>query len=122
MFIRRSTYRALQQRTETYRQAELNIRRTLSTLVSASARAAAQFVAADDRTNATERRLDRALRACARYRFELADTARYLRALERRTRLLEQQLDDALGLNSPEVAAGFLWQERRQDKRDGVKA
>ncbi|TFE42476.1 hypothetical protein E3E14_25160 [Streptomyces sp. ICN441] len=114
MFIRRSTYQALCRRAETYRQAELNARRALAALVGTSARAAEQFVAADDRTNATEHRLDRALRACARYRSELADTAR-------RTRRLEQQLDDALGLNTPGVTAGSLWQERRADKRTGPK-
>lgn len=109
MFIRRSTYRTLIARAETYRQAELNARRTVTTLVGNSARAAEEFIDADDRTNAVERRLDRELKACARYRAALPKS-------EKQARDLQARLDDLLGLNAPGIVAGALWQERRTDK------
>lgn len=114
MFIRRSTYRTLLARTETFRKAELNARRTVQTLVGNSARAAEQFVDADDRTNAVEHRLDRALKACARYRAAL-------RKSEKQARDLQARLDDLLGLNTPGVLDGARWQERRTDKPKVVK-
>lgn len=55
-------------------------------------------------------RLDRALRACARYRSELADAQRLIRDQQR-------QLDDLLGLNEVGVEMGLTWQSRRADKR-----
>lgn len=55
-----------------------------------------------------ERRLERAVRACARYR-----TAG--RREERRADRLQQRLDDACGLNRAEVAEGRNWQQTRQD-------
>lgn len=53
-------------------------------------------------------RLDRALRACARYRAELVRTGRDMSRLQAR-------LDDACGLNSAAVQAGQDWQGRRVD-------
>lgn len=58
-------------------------------------------------------RLHRVLRACARYRIQVAARDRMIRAQQR-------QLDDALGLNIPEILAGANWQERRADKREWV--
>lgn len=52
-------------------------------------------------------RLDRALRACARYRVEQTH----------RANLLQARLDDALDLNSPRVADGRHWQATREDHR-----
>jgi hypothetical protein len=40
----------------------------------------------------------------------------HMAGLERRIEHLEQQLDDALGLNDPAVRAGAAWQSRRMDK------
>ena len=57
-----------------------------------------------------EKRLDRALKACARY----LDA---YHAEKRRTAHLQRRLDDATGLNSAAVIAGARWQERRDDKR-----
>ncbi|MGW0552327.1 hypothetical protein [Streptomyces altiplanensis] len=62
----------------------------------------------------TLRRLRRAVRACARYRHELAAQARRIRSLE-------GQLDDLLGLNNPTILDGAHWQDRRTDKPRGVK-
>ncbi len=56
-----------------------------------------------------ERRLQRALKACRRYRAGLAEQTR-------RGDQLQAQWDDLLGLNRPEVAAGETWQERREPK------
>jgi len=55
-------------------------------------------------------RLGRALIACAVYRQQIAADARLIREQQRR-------LDDALGLNSPDVLAGINWQATREDKR-----
>lgn len=55
-------------------------------------------------------RLNRALRACARYRIQVA-------ARERMIRTQQKQLDAALGLNEPEITAGANWQKRRVDKQ-----
>lgn len=103
MFIRRSIYEQLLDRVETYRQAELRARRALAKLLGSS-------------RYTTHERLDRILRACARYRQEAA-------VLQRRIRHLEARLDDAMGLNQAGVAEGARWQERRHDKpRQGVSA
>lgn len=79
-----------------------------------SAKIAEKFVAADERTAAVEKRLDRALNACRRYRATIARRDRRIHHLERR-------LDDLLGLNKAGVAEGALWQERRTDKPKVVK-
>lgn len=102
MFIRRSTYEQLLARTESYREAELRARRTLTRLLAS-------------RRYTTHERLDRVLRACARYRQDAA-------VLQRRVRHLEAQLDDAMGLNQSGIVDGARWQERRHDKlrRPGV--
>lgn len=64
----------------------------------------------DGNAPVTRRRLNRALRACARYRLKLATRAHIINHLQ-------QQLDDALGLNTPEILAGTNWQKHRADKR-----
>ncbi|WAL93935.1 hypothetical protein [Streptomyces sp. Je 1-369] len=59
-------------------------------------------------------RIDRLIRACVRYR---ADLARGSRDLTR----LQTRLDDVLGLTAPAVEAGANWQKRRSDTfRGGV--
>ncbi|MFE2384455.1 hypothetical protein [Streptomyces misionensis] len=63
-----------------------------------------------DANLAVARRLTRALRACARYRAALA-------AERHRADRLQERLDDALGLNTPAVAAGAMWRDRRTDKK-----
>lgn len=57
-------------------------------------------------------RIERLLRACIRYRAQLATEARDLRHLQGR-------LDHLLGLDSPAITAGADWQKRRQDKKEG---
>ncbi|APY88216.1 hypothetical protein DCW30_05640 [Streptomyces alfalfae] len=56
-------------------------------------------------------RIERLLKACVRYRAELATAARDIARLQDR-------LDDCLGLTAPEVEAGAGWQKRRQDLTD----
>lgn len=58
-------------------------------------------------------RLHRALRACARYRDNEAKLARHAARLQER-------LDHAVGLDSPALDEGALWQDRRHDKVKGV--
>lgn len=55
-------------------------------------------------------RIDRVLRACARYRAAHA-------AERRRADRLQHRLDDALGLNHPAITDGRNWQHTRQDKQ-----
>ncbi|WP_225825661.1 hypothetical protein [Streptomyces naphthomycinicus] len=62
-----------------------------------------------DANLAVARRLTRALRACARYRKALA-------AEQRRADQLQRRLDDDLGLNTPAIAVGETWQDRREQK------
>lgn len=57
-----------------------------------------------------ESRLARLVRACARYRAELAAETRQVGHLQAR-------LDDALGLNTAGIKLGRGWQDRREDKR-----
>lgn len=57
-----------------------------------------------------ELRLARVLRACVRYRADLA-------AETRRADRLQRRLDDALGLNTAGIELGSGWQSRREDKR-----
>ncbi|MER8158118.1 hypothetical protein [Streptomyces sp. NPDC094472] len=59
------------------------------------------------------RRLDRALRACARYRADVDGQARLIRNQQ-------QLLDTFHGLDTPAVAEGEHWQQRRHDKISGV--
>jgi len=54
-------------------------------------------------------RLDRMVRATARYRAALA-------AETRRADRLQARLDNALGLDHPAIDAGAQWQDRRTDK------
>lgn len=65
--------------------------------------------------SATAIRLERALRACVRYRAELASQTRLVRDQQR-------QLDQLLGLDAPAVVAGANWQQRRHDKRKEYSA
>lgn len=55
------------------------------------------------------RRLDRALRACARYRSDADGQTRLIRSQQ-------DLLDRLYGLNDPDVIAGEHWQHRRIDK------
>ena len=57
----------------------------------------------------TALRLERAIRACAGYRAELANQSRLIRNQQR-------QLDQLHGLNTPPVLAGAHWQQPRSDK------
>ncbi|WP_266390210.1 hypothetical protein [Streptomyces sp. NBC_01619] len=77
-------------------------------MIDKSARATERHAAADDRINAGERRLDRALRACARYRRAQRDRDRYIMILQRR-------LDDAVGLNS-----AVFWPKSSPDELRGA--
>lgn len=43
-------------------------------------------------------------------------------AEQKRANRLQQRLDDALGLNTPAMADGARWQERRQDKPKEARA
>lgn len=58
-------------------------------------------------------RLDRALRACARYRDAESKLAR-------QNALLQNSYDHAVGLDSPAIEDGARWQERRPDKARGI--
>jgi hypothetical protein len=58
---------------------------------------------------ALETRLDRALKACARYLAAFHTETR-------RANRLQARLDGLPGLNDPAVLAGVDWQKRRQDK------
>ncbi|TMU98063.1 hypothetical protein [Streptomyces sp. DASNCL29] len=59
-------------------------------------------------------RLDRALRACARYRADADGQARL-------NRNQQQLLDTFYGLDTPAIAEGAQWQQRRHDRLPGVK-
>ncbi|MEU8473712.1 hypothetical protein [Streptomyces hygroscopicus] len=74
------------------------------------AREAAQDGALDE----MGRRLDRALRACARYRADTDGQARLIRNQQ-------QLLDTFYGLDTPAIAEGQQWQQRRHDRLPGVK-
>ncbi|MFD9369617.1 hypothetical protein ACFWA6_18260 [Streptomyces sp. NPDC060020] len=103
MFIRRSTYNRLVARAEAYAEAYVAARR-------AEHRKTAPHAA----------RRDRLAKACRRYRAELAEQRaahhKALARLERRANLLQEQLDEVLGMNSEQVMAGARWQQRRSDK------
>lgn len=81
----------------------------------ADARAAQHTMRTAARLYAAEnlaQRLDRALRACARYRQTETKLARRIAELQARH-------DHAVGLDSPALDAGALWQDRRHDKIKG---
>lgn len=70
----------------------------------------AQYAEADPEYAASlEARLKRALRAAVRYRSDLREE-------KRRADTAQNSLDVFLGLDSPAVAAGATWQERREQK------
>ncbi|NUH35312.1 hypothetical protein HUF15_00760 [Streptomyces samsunensis] len=59
-------------------------------------------------------RLDRALRACVRYRADVDGQARLIRSQQ-------GLLNHLYGLDTPAVAEGERWQQRRHDKTSGAK-
>lgn len=69
---------------------------------------AAHRAADDGALDAVGRRLDRALRACAAYRQQLAEQGRLVHAQQK-------QLDELFGLDHPDLAAGARWADRRPD-------
>jgi hypothetical protein len=138
MFISRSRYNQLLARVEMYREAADDARKVQRAALTTNARIAEQVVDTTglrDRLAKSEQgrrnlmgllehhrdmgalgllrksgdRLDRALRACARYR---ADNAR----LTRQVATLQGRLDNAVGLDAPSLDLGAKWQERRTDK------
>lgn len=102
MIIRRATYNRLIARADAYAEAARDNRRVQKAALDNTRHIAAQYVGLDNR-------LTRTVKACARYRAELA-------IRNRRIRHLEQRLDNLLGLDTPEIEAGARWQERRPDK------
>ncbi|MGA5424565.1 hypothetical protein [Streptomyces lavendulocolor] len=126
MFIRRSTYEAMAAEVERLAaerdQALAENAACRSTTVDTCRRYAdadsaltrARFARLKDAA-LYRRRITRLVRACGRYRAEMA-------RLERSVTRLQARLDDATGLLSPAVDAGAAWQQRRQDKdRTAVK-
>lgn len=109
MFITRRRYNELQARADMYAENARDARAVQRTALGNAASIAAKFVDLDNSVNQLEKRLDRALKACLRYRIAL-------RKSEKQARDLQARLDDLLGLNAPGIVAGALWQERRQDK------
>ncbi|MFE6931797.1 hypothetical protein ACFVDT_07170 [Streptomyces sp. NPDC057699] len=102
-FIRRSTLNALRARVETYAQAARDERRTAAAALANSRALAAKYVEPGEALTA------------------LAEARRQIDAKERRIRLLQDQLDELLGMNDPRVRAGANWQAHREDKPQGVK-
>lgn len=138
MLIRRSTYNELLARTEMYRQAASDARNVQRAALATNARIAEQVVDTTglrERLAKSEqgrrnlmgllehhrdtgalgllrecgKRLDRALRACARYRAENARLRSHLAQLQR-------GYDAAVGLDEPALDEGVHWQQRRADK------
>lgn len=109
-WVTQSRLNELQARADMYAENARGARAVQRTALSNAANIAAKFVELDNSVNRLERRLDRALRGCARYR-------NALRRSEKQTRGLQARLDQALGLNAPGVLNGAQWQERRHDKR-----
>jgi len=99
----------LRNRAELYAENARGAREVQRAALGNAARIAEKFVDLDDKANGLERRLDRALRACSRYRATIARRDQRIRHLERRQ-------DQLLGLNQPAIRDGALWQERRTDK------
>lgn len=95
----------VQQRNDTLRQENEDLREQVAGLQSSSA-----LIALDAEYEALFDRLRRALRGCVRYR---RDTT----TLSRTVRTLEKQLDDATGMDHPDIEAGRGWQESREDRR-----
>ncbi|WP_432010138.1 hypothetical protein [Streptomyces cucumeris] len=74
----------------------------------------AQEAAGDGALDEMGGRLDRALRACARYRADADGQVRLIRSQQ-------ELLDRLYGLDTPAVAEGERWQERRHDRMKGVR-
>lgn len=138
MFISRSRYNQLLARVDMYHQAATDTRNVQRAALATNARIAEQVVDTTglrERLAKSEQgrrnlmgllehhrdtgalgllrksgeRLDRALRACARYR---ADNVR----LTRQVATLQARLDSAVGLDAPNLDMGAHWQTRRPDK------
>lgn len=95
MFIRRNTFHRLVARGESYAEA---YRAAMS----------------------SDRRRCRLVLACQRYRKTISEQRAALAAAEHRAGVLQEKLDDVMGLNSDAVRAGERWQQRRADKVRGV--
>lgn len=137
MFISRSRYNELLARVEMYREAANDARKVQRAALTTNARIAEQVVdttglrarlakSEQGRRNlmgllehhrdmgalgllrACGNRLDRALRACARYRAENARLRSHLAQLQR-------GYDAAVGLDEPALDEGVHWQQRRSD-------
>lgn len=102
-FISRRNLQTLRARVETYAQHARDARRVEQAALTNYARLAARFVEPGEVLT------------------ELAETRRQLEAKDRRINLLQDQLDELLGMNAPGVKAGAHWQARRTDKNTGVK-
>ena len=61
-------------------------------------------------------RIARLQKEVARAREELDEERKNSGALNRQVTALQKQVDDALGLNDPKVAAGAAWQDRREQR------
>lgn len=102
-FVRRRTLATLRARVETYATAARDARRVEAVALANYRRLAAQFTAAGSAVT------------------DLVEARRLLAAKDHRIQLLQDQLDELLGLNSPDIAAGANWQDRREDKTPGAK-
>jgi len=97
-FIRRSTLDALHTRVETYAQAARDERRTAAAALANSRALAEKYVEPGEALT------------------QLTEARRQLDVKERRIALLQEQLDELLGMNDSRVQAGAMWQHRRSDK------
>ena len=126
MFIRRSTYDAMAARIERLAAERDEARAEITACRSTTVNTCQRYTDAEDalvrarlarlsEAAAFRRRVVRLIRACARYRQELAKR-------DRRIARLQGRLDDATGLLSPALDEGARWQQRREDKtRTAVK-
>lgn len=97
-FIRRSTLNTLRARVESYAQAVRDARRDEQTALGNCRRFAEQVAVPDETLT------------------QLREARRQLEARDRRIRQLQEQLDDALGMNDQRVKDGACWQSNRTDK------
>ncbi|MFE7754278.1 hypothetical protein [Streptomyces sp. NPDC057429] len=97
-FVRRSTLDALRARVETYAQAARDERRTAEAALANARALAEKYVEPGEALT------------------QLAEARRQLAARERRIALLQDQLDELLGMNKQRVKDGAHWQLNRTDK------